>query len=322
MEDQSGSGGQRASLEALIQEAMAPLHARIAELTAELERRSGGETPPSSFAGRSGTGPLSPQGNAPEATATAHRAVGGELPRRKPLTNPPKFSGKRREYPAWAQQMRDEIEYDRAFYQSGAEVWYLINSCLDVNPQQVVATFYALGGAGGRRDPSDFMAYLDRTYKDPNIQPRAASLIHTMRQKDNESLMTFLPKFERTLADAGGAAWPDAVQINLLEQSLSPRLRDYLITVSLPDTYPEWLSRVQEVAWKLERTQTGPRSRHEKAPTPRWDADGDIKMTGAVKVRATTKPTTEASSSSSDEDTRRCYACNKKGHIRRNCPRG
>ncbi|KAK2765248.1 pol-like protein [Colletotrichum kahawae] len=48
--------------------------------------------------------------------------------RKKPLPNPPKFTGRRKDYIAY-----------------NADIWYFINSCLNSRPQQVVATFYAAG---------------------------------------------------------------------------------------------------------------------------------------------------------------------------------
>ncbi|KAK2757136.1 pol-like protein [Colletotrichum kahawae] len=48
--------------------------------------------------------------------------------RKKPLPDPPKFTGKRKEY----------VGYDE-------DIWYYINSYLNRGPQQVVATFYVAG---------------------------------------------------------------------------------------------------------------------------------------------------------------------------------
>ncbi|KAF5527019.1 hypothetical protein CGCA056_v001563 [Colletotrichum aenigma] len=83
--------------------------------------------------------------------------------RKKPLPNPPKFTGRRKDYAAWAQQMRNKIELDAS------------------RPQQVVATFYAAGGLGGQKDSVEFLKYLDRTYKDLNIDLRAATTLRTLR---------------------------------------------------------------------------------------------------------------------------------------------
>ncbi|KAH9242407.1 hypothetical protein K456DRAFT_44272, partial [Colletotrichum gloeosporioides 23] len=73
------------------------------------------------------------------------------------------------------------------------KVWYYINSRLNVNPQQVIATFYAARDPKGKQDSSKFMRYLDHTYKDPSTTSRAAAMLQTIRQQDNQSLASFLP---------------------------------------------------------------------------------------------------------------------------------
>ncbi|KAL6359922.1 hypothetical protein LRP88_07350 [Fusarium phalaenopsidis] len=140
-------------------------------------------------------------------------AVPRTIPRRKPLPDPPKFSGNRREYPSWSQQMRDKLLLDAEFYPTSQERFYLINSCLSQKAQSLVAAFYRAGGTGGRRDPEDFMEYLDRSNEDRNIQARATSSLLERRQKANESFATFLPKFEQHIAEAGGTTWEDKVKI-------------------------------------------------------------------------------------------------------------
>ncbi|KAK2729823.1 pol-like protein [Colletotrichum kahawae] len=63
--------------------------------------------------------------------------------------------GRRKDYAAWSQQMRDKIELDARYIGSNADIWYFINSCLDSGPQQVVATFYAAGAEAGGADWAD-----------------------------------------------------------------------------------------------------------------------------------------------------------------------
>ncbi|KAF4476972.1 Transposon Tf2-6 polyprotein [Colletotrichum fructicola Nara gc5] len=257
--------------------------------------------------------------------------------RRKPLPNPPKFTGRRKDYPAWSQQMRDKTTLDAGLMGGNAEVWYYINSRLDVDPQQVVATFYAAGGPGGERDPSEFMRYLDRTYKDPSAASRAAATLRTIRQRDDQSLASFLPRYERVLSEAGGASWADQAKITLLEGALSTRLQRALVTVDLPvDNYHGWLMRVQDVAARLERLPATTRrssSYYPRAPeaSRHHDNDGDVVMTGVSRARnkkGAPEPQRRRRYSSSSEsegseqpqkDSRRCYNCNNIGHIATRC---
>ncbi|KAF5485587.1 hypothetical protein CGCF413_v009183 [Colletotrichum fructicola] len=255
----------------------------------------------------------------------------------KPLPNPPKFTGRRKDYPAWSQQMRDKTTLDAGLMGGNAEVWYYINSRLDVDPQQVVATFYAAGGPGGERDPSEFMRYLDRTYKDPSAASRAAATLRTIRQRDDQSLASFLPRYERVLSEAGGASWADQAKITLLEGALSTRLQRALVTVDLPvDNYHGWLMRVQDVAARLERLPATTRrssSYYPRAPeaSRHHDNDGDVVMTGVSRARnkkGAPEPQRRRRYSSSSEsegseqpqkDSRRCYNCNNIGHIATRC---
>ncbi|KAM4061816.1 pol-like protein [Hirsutella rhossiliensis] len=247
---------------------------------------------------------------------------------RKPLPNPPKYDGSRKSYSAWARQMRDKLDLDAHYYSGSRELWYLINSCLDERPQQVVATFYAAGGPGGSYDPQEFMRYLDRTYQDSNIQSRAAATLRTMRQREDQPLASFLPRFEQALAEAGGADWPDSAKIVFLENAINARLQESLVTAVLPDDYQGWLARVQEIAGRLERLKPGrqptstertpqqlPRQRPKEEPE---DPDGDVKMTDINRIGHESKGRRHVDKKPKDE--RRCYRCGRTDHLIVDCP--
>ncbi|OAQ57979.1 Pol [Purpureocillium lilacinum] len=238
---------------------------------------------------------------------------------RKPLPNPPKYNGSRKNYATWAKQMRDKLELDAHYYNGNRDLWYLVNSCLEERVQQVVATFYAAGGPGATYDPHEFMRYLDRTYQDSNIQSRAATSLRTLRQREKQSLASFLPRFEQALAEAGGADWPDRAKIVFLENALSQRLQRSLVSADLPTDYHGWLARVQEIAGRMERLgvrETSTSSRDEPThATPRTrsdkDHEGDTKMADIGRVsKESAKPRREA----------RCYRCGREGHFVAKCP--
>lgn len=253
------------------------------------------------------------------------------VPFRKPLPNPPKYGGARKGYATWAQQMRDKIALDAGFFPNNRDLWYLINSCLEEKVQQVVATFYVHGGDHGRYDPEDFMRYLDRTYQDPNIQSRAAMSLRSLRQRDDQPLSAFLPKFEQSLAEAGAGSWPDGAKIVFLENALNARLQRSLVTAVLPsDDYHSWLSRVQEIAGRLERLE--PRRETVKKEEPKYhspraprdqtvrDHEGDSAMTGVGRVHKADSRTRGGKSTEQPRPERRCFHCDQTGHLIANCP--
>ncbi|KAK2728507.1 pol-like protein [Colletotrichum kahawae] len=116
-----------------------------------------------------------------------------------------------------------------------------------------MATFYAAGGPGGLYNPQEFLSYLDRTYKDSNVYDQAASTLRTLRQREDQALASFLPRFERILAEAGGADWPSRAKITLLEGALSVKLRKALIghiavwCPRLKRSYPAKAKKVKKV---------------------------------------------------------------------------
>ena len=71
--------------------------------------------------------------------------------------------------------------------------------------QQVVVIFYKVDRPGDHRDSADFIAYLDRIYKNQNIQARALGALKMLRQREGQSFTSFLPRFEQLLVEAGGA---------------------------------------------------------------------------------------------------------------------
>lgn len=225
--------------------------------------------------------------------------------------------------------MRNKIRHDSPLYQYDPQaLWYIINSCLGTSPRQLVSTFYAAGGPGGRYDPEDFMEYLDRTYKDPNTASRAAEELRRMRQQDRVPFASFLPRFEQALSNAGGASWPDTAKITFLKGAINTELARSLVVAKLPEDYSSWVQEIQRIASNLENLHDGeraeswrrPRGRHDKAvPTTRVDADGDVMMAKLNSKPARQRQNRRKSSSPSQEDLRTCYQCGQEGHLARGC---
>ncbi|SPO00383.1 uncharacterized protein DNG_03228 [Cephalotrichum gorgonifer] len=299
----------RAQIEEGINTTVQPLQVQIAEIHRLLQ------------AARSPLPPATPV----EPTAAPPPAAAPSSLRTRPLPSPPKFSGKRNEYPAWQRQMRDKLHLDGHLYPSAREQWYLIGSCLDAAPKKVTETFYEAGGHDGEYNPALFLEYLDSIYHDPNVAARASAALRTLRQRDEQSFAYFLPQFEQTLAQAGGGAWADSAKITFLEGALNSQLRRQLVSVQMPLEYKGWVLRAQEVSSRLEGLARTQRYRGER-PSRRLaqDDEGDTRMTGMNKLGERNKGRSSehaAPARRPGPETRQCYNCQEVGHLAARCPR-
>lgn len=118
-----------------------------------------------------------------------------------------------------------------------------------------MATTYAeTGGPGGLFDPADFLVYLNRCYGDPNLRRSARARLDRLKQGDKESFAAFLPKFEKELADSGGAVWSDDIKIDRLEKTLNAQMTDLLYNKRRMLTdYFGFLQELQELGANLEK---------------------------------------------------------------------
>ena len=81
-----------------------------------------------------------------------------------------------------------------------------------------------------------------------------------------DTFATFLPKFERTLAEAGGGEWSDDVKISTLKRILNHDLERSLIYVPVhPTKYADFVkvvytlvSRIATLNYKVSRVAPAP----------------------------------------------------------------
>ncbi|ODA84356.1 hypothetical protein RJ55_02878 [Drechmeria coniospora] len=117
-----------------------------------------------------------------------------------------------------------------------------------------VEGFWRSGGPGGARNPRDLLAYLTQTFGSVQDKEQAQDRLATLIQKEGQTLGAFLPDFEDTLTKAGGDTWGDDCRLAWLRNSLSASLREQLIAVEMPQTYSDYIKRLQTLAWNFERT--------------------------------------------------------------------
>ncbi|KHO10702.1 hypothetical protein MAA_11706 [Metarhizium robertsii ARSEF 23] len=158
--------------------------------------------------------------------ANIHSPQQGQLPaKKKPtLPNPQRLDRTRKLFCPWLLQMRSKLHVDGPALGGSFDQFVYIYSQLDKTPQAIAAAYLEKGGLDGLSNPVDFLKYMSTCYADPNIEQRALSRLETIRQGPQENFAIFLPKFEKELADSGGASWDNAVKINFLKRVISGEL--------------------------------------------------------------------------------------------------
>ncbi|KAG7285833.1 hypothetical protein NEMBOFW57_008127 [Staphylotrichum longicolle] len=65
-------------------------------------------------------------------------------------------------------------------------------------------------------------------YEDPNVAQYVLNNLDSIAQGKTESFVAFYPRFEKQLADMGGATWHTPVQINYLRKAFNDEMKDLL----------------------------------------------------------------------------------------------
>lgn len=110
---------------------------------------------------------------------------------------------------------------------------------------------------------------LGRLYDDPAAQAKALSNLKTMKQQERESFANFFPKFEKELANAGGASFEDSIKVMFLRTSLSTRYRSCLPLTKHYATYEELVIDLQTAAAAIANEEILSGRRHAGPVQPR-----------------------------------------------------
>jgi len=128
-----------------------------------------------------------------------------------------------------------------------------LHSRLEGDAAKTTCAYAEEQSTNGTGQGSTFLAYLATVYGDPNKKARALQSLHILKQRDNESFASFLPRFETLLANAGGHSFQEEQRITYLRQTLNWEMRTYLVGANnaTGTTYQEFVDYLQGVASDL-----------------------------------------------------------------------
>jgi hypothetical protein len=238
-------------------------------------------------------------------------------PRHK-LPHLTKYSGRRDEWTTWQLQALLKISADGdAIGDSQDQIAYLYSS-MEGEAQNRLTIWVTQAIASGACDAEAFMKAAAAAFADPNEQRNALTKLSSMRQGKNEPLHIFLPRFESTLARAGGLSWTSSVQINYLEQALNDETARHLVTVGNHNKeFNEYKEILLTIDARLQQLRSRPViSKYNPRPTNGKSA--------TVSVREDHQPSVAEWVSKETLNHRRehhqCLRCGGSNHVIKHCP--
>jgi hypothetical protein len=173
---------------------------------------------------------------------------------RQSLPHPPMFSGSKSQWRGWKLEMEGKIEEDsQAIGSLKAQLRYIYMR-LEGAAKTNVTTYYEMTLRQESPNPYGLLDRLEILYGERNRKQKAIQNLHSIRQREDETFISFYPRFEKEIANADAEGWDDSAKISYLRNALSNKMRDHLIGLSGSDvnTYNGFAQRCVDVSNDME----------------------------------------------------------------------
>lgn len=180
---------------------------------------------------------------------------------RSRLPDPPRFNGKPYALRTWLPSIKAKLRSDRL---SGADAFDYVWDRLE-QPQQASVLHLRQSAEDNQSwDPEIIFSFFQRLCYNPREQQEAIQRFASIQQREEESLIAYLARFERLAYEADATLWPDKSRVTTLHRGLRPILRQTLENSSdalFSFSYDEYIELLQ-------RADRRTRSSQKEAPKP------------------------------------------------------
>lgn len=245
---------------------------------------------------------------------------------RSRLPDPPRFNGKPYALRTWLPSIKAKLRSDQL---SGPDAFDYVWDRLEQPQQASVLHLRQSAEDSCSWDPEAIFSFFQRLCHNPREQQEAMQRFTSVQQRDEESLVAYLARFERLSYEADATSWPDISRVTTLHRGLKSTLRqilensnDSLFSLSY-DEYVELLQRADR------RT----RPTRNPALKPALSRNPDLMDTEPVQIASIqparpNSPASSTSSASSSASFRRsfrlhnnlCLYCGSDQHWITTCP--
>lgn len=241
------------------------------------------------------------------------------------LPDPPRFDGKSYTLRTWVPSIRAKL---RSSQLTGADAFDYVWDRLEQPQQASVLHLRQLAEASQSWDPEILFSFFQRICHNPREQQEALQRLTTIRQRDDETLIAYLARFERFIFEADASSWPDVTRVTTLHRGLRSSLRqtleeddDSLFNLA----YDAYVERVQRADRRTRRPQPQAAQKEAfKAARPSEPRYTEPMQLNALELYSAPSAASSRHSSSDRADQRfeheLCYYCGSSDHWIADCP--